>query len=322
MLYRCLKIMARLALLIFCRKLVINKPSILRSKGPLLLACNHPNSFLDAVILDVLFEQPVWSLARGDAFKGKLISRVLAALKILPVYRTSEGVENLAENYKTFDACIQLFKQNGIILIFSEGKCINEWHLRPLKKGTARLSIKAWEENIPLRVLPVGINYSSFKRFGKNIFLNFGEIISKDDLNFKEADGIKNQAFNNLLQQQLEQLVLEIPKMDKEKQSALLEIKPSLLQKIVLAIPAAIGWLVHMPLFLPVKKIIWEKTLDNDHYDSIMTGILLLAYPIYLLLIISLLWIFTGNAWALSLLFLLPFTAWSFAQLKPQLDNY
>jgi 1-acyl-sn-glycerol-3-phosphate acyltransferase len=322
LLYRCLKIMARLALLIFCRKLVINKPSILRSKGPLLLACNHPNSFLDAVILDVLFEQPVWSLARGDAFKGKLISRVLAALKILPVYRTSEGVENLAENYKTFDACIQLFKQNGIILIFSEGKCINEWHLRQLKKGTARLSIKAWEENIPLRVLPVGINYSSFKRFGKNIFLNFGEIISKDDLNFKEADGIKNQAFNNLLQQQLEQLVLEIPKMDKEKQSALLEIKPSLLQKIVLAIPAAIGWLVHMPLFLPVKKIIWEKTLDNDHYDSIMTGILLLAYPIYLLLIISLLWIFTGNAWALSLLFLLPFTAWSFAQLKPQLDNY
>lgn len=314
--------MARLALLIFCRKLVINKPSILRSKGPLLLACNHPNSFLDAVILDVLFEQPVWSLARGDAFKGKLISRVLAALKILPVYRTSEGVENLAENYKTFDACIQLFKQNGIILIFSEGKCINEWHLRPLKKGTARLSIKAWEENIPLRVLPVGINYSSFKRFGKNIFLNFGEIISKDDLNFKEADGIKNQAFNNLLQQQLEQLVLEIPKKDKEKQSVLLEIKPSLLQKIVLAIPAAIGWLVHMPLFLPVKKIIWEKTLDNDHYDSIMTGILLLAYPIYLLLIISLLWIFTGNAWALSLLFLLPFTAWSFAQLKPQLDNH
>lgn len=322
MLYRCLKIMARLALLIFCRKLVINKPSILRSKGPLLLACNHPNSFLDAVILDVLFEQPVWSLARGDVFKGKLISRVLAALKILPVYRTSEGVENLAENYKTFDACIQLFKQNGIILIFSEGKCINEWHLRPLKKGTARLAIKAWEENIPLRVLPVGINYSSFKRFGKNIMLNFGEIISKDDLNFKEADGIKNQAFNNLLQQQLEQLVLEIPKMDKEKQSALLEIKPSLLQKIVLAIPAVIGWLVHMPLFLPVKKIIWEKTLDNDHYDSIMTGILLLAYPIYLLLIISLLWIFTGNAWTLSLLFFLPFSAWSYAQLKPQLDNH
>lgn len=322
MLYRCLKIMARLALPVFCRKLVINKPPILKSKGPLLLASNHPNSFLDAVILDLLFEQPVWSLARGDAFKGKLISRILASLNILPVYRTSEGVENLSENYKTFDACIRIFKQNGVILIFSEGKCINEWHLRPLKKGTARLAIKAWEDNIPLRVLPVGINYSSFKRFGKNIILNFGEIISKDDFNFKESDGAKNQAFNNLLQQQLEQLVLEIPKNDKEKQSALLEIKPSLLQKLLLAVPAFIGWVTHVPLFLPIKKLIWGKTLDNDHYDSIMTGILLFVYPVYIILIIALLWIFTGSPWTLSLLLLLPFTAWSYVQLKPQLDNH
>ena len=67
---------------------------MLKEKGPLLLACNHPNSFLDAVILDILFEQPVWSLARGDAFSGKTINKILTAVKILPVYRTSEGVEN------------------------------------------------------------------------------------------------------------------------------------------------------------------------------------------------------------------------------------
>ena len=145
-----------------------------------MLAANHPNSFLDSVILDTLFEQPVWSLARGDVFKKPFIIRVLTALKILPVYRTSEGVENLSENYKTFEACIDIFRSNGIITIFSEGKCINEWHLRPLKKGTARLAIKAWEENIPLQVIPVVINYSSFRRFGKNIFLNFGSPIIKE----------------------------------------------------------------------------------------------------------------------------------------------
>ena len=144
-----------------------------------MLACNHPNSFLDSVILDTLFQQPIWSLARGDVFKKAFYIRLLTALKILPVYRTSEGVENLAENYKTFDACITILKGNGVITIFSEGKCINEWHLRPLKKGTARLSIKAWEENIPLQILPVGINYSSFNRFGKNVFLNFGTPINK-----------------------------------------------------------------------------------------------------------------------------------------------
>lgn len=286
-----------------------------------MLACNHPNSFLDSVILDTLFQQPIWSLARGDVFKKPLYIHLLTALKILPVYRTSEGVENLAENYKTFDACISIFKTNGVITIFSEGKCINEWHLRTLKKGTARLSLKAWDENIPLQVLPVGINYSSFNRFGKNVFLNFGTPINKDDINFVKADGIRHQSFNNQLQQQLEQLVFEIPKADKQLQKELLEIKPSQLKRVLLAFPAFIGYLIHLPLYLPVKKIIWKRTHDNDHYDSVMIGILLFAYPIYILIVISVLWAIINCWWSVSLLIIFPFTAWAYVQLKSQLDK-
>ena len=101
---------------------------------------------------------------------------------MFPVYRVSEGVENLNSNYETFENCKKIFREKGIVLIFSEGKCINEWHLRPLKKGTARLAINSWEENIPLEVLPVGINYSSFRRFGKNVIINFGNIITQEDI--------------------------------------------------------------------------------------------------------------------------------------------
>src|SRR5690606_20270990 len=125
---------------------------------------------------------PIWSLARGDVFKKKWAQKILHALKILPVYRVSEGVENLSSNYDTFNACIELFKQNGLVLIFSEGKCINEWHLRPLKKGTARLAMSCWKQQIPLRVLPVGINYSSFREYGKNISLYFRTPIKSDML--------------------------------------------------------------------------------------------------------------------------------------------
>jgi len=294
---------------------------LLKIKGPVLLACNHPNSFLDSVILDTLFQQPIWSLARGDVFKKPFYIRLLTALKILPVYRTSEGVENLSNNYKTFDACINIFRKNGVITIFSEGKCINEWHLRPLKKGTARLSIKAWEENIPLQVLPVGINYSSFSRFGKNIFLNFGTPIKKEDINFDEADGLRHQSFNTKLQQQLETLVFEIPKQEKLEQEKLLELKPSLLKKLLLVIPAAFGYLIHLPLYIPVKQFTWKRTHSNDHYDSVMTGILLFAYPLYILFLISVLWIVSNYWWSISFLLILPFTAWSYVQLKPQLDK-
>jgi 1-acyl-sn-glycerol-3-phosphate acyltransferase len=321
LLYQFLKILSRFAMLIWCRRIMINKPQLLKEKGPLLIACNHPNSFLDSVILDTIFQQDVWNLARGDAFKNKRISKILTALNILPVYRTSEGMENIAENYKTFDACISLFRQNAVVVIFSEGKCINEWHLRPLKKGTARLAIKAWEENIPLKVLPVGINYSSFSRFGKNLFLNFGDIITVNNVDLNLPEGLRHQSFNEKLRTQLEKIVFEIPKTDRPLQAAKLGIKILLVKKILLAIPAATGWLIHLPLYLPLKVYVWKRTYKNDHYDSVMTGILLFLYPVYIFIILSILWFLLKSWWIVFLFPIFPFTAWSCTQLKSQLDN-
>jgi 1-acyl-sn-glycerol-3-phosphate acyltransferase len=318
LLYSILKIWVRLAAFIFCRKIIINNRALLKEKGPLLLACNHPNSFLDAVILDILFEQPVWSLARGDAFAGKTISKILTAVKILPVYRTSEGVENLSENYKTFDACLDIFRNNGVVQIFSEGKCINEWHLRPLKKGTARLAFSCYENNIPLKVLPVAINYNSFKKFGKNIFISFGKIITKDDLDMNNGDGLRNQQFNNLLKADLEKTVFEIDKNDLAKKKELLEIKIPVWQKIILSPFALAGFLVHTPLYAPVKAFVYKKTYLTDHYDSVLVTILLITYPLYLLLITILIFVFIKSWWAFLFLLILPFMAWSFVRVRNQ----
>lgn len=320
MLYSLLKILSRLALPIWCRRLTINKPELLKEKGPLLIASNHPDSFLDSVLLDTIFKQPVWSLARGDVFKKPFYIKLLTALKILPVYRTSEGVENLSENYKTFEECIAIFKKKGIITIYSEGKCINEWHLRPLKKGTARLAVKAWDENIPLKILPVGINYSSFSRFGKNIFLNFGEIITATDIINGGADGQRHLAFNSKLKSELEKLVFEIPAGNKELRREKLGVKISLAKRILLSLPALLGWLLHLPLFLPVKQFSRQKTKGTDHYDSVITGILLITYPLYLVFITVFLLLITCSWWFLLVLPVFPFTAWAFVQLKPQLD--
>ncbi len=290
-------------------------------KGPLLLACNHPNSFLDGIILDILFDEPAWALARGDVFKKPLYIKFLKAVKLMPVYRTSEGSENLHTNYKTFDACKEIFQKNGIVQIFSEGKCINEWHLRTLKKGTARLAISSWENNIPLLVLPVGINYSSFRRFGKNIYINFGDIIRKEDILINNTDGKRYQEFNDRLNAQLQNLVFEIDKKDIVKQKEVLERKPAALQKIIFAIPAALGFLFHAPLYLPAKSFVWKRCNHNDHFDSVIAVILLFSYPLYLLLIATVLFLIFKSAWVLFILLALPFTAWSYALLKEQLDK-
>ena len=278
---------------------------MVRVKGPLLIASNHPNSFLDAIILATLFKNPVYSLARGDAFNGKLITKILTSLNMLPVYRVSEGVENLEHNYYTFNACQDIFKKSGIVLIFSEGRCINEWHLRPLKKGTARLAFTAWQQNIPLKVLPIGINYDSFRKFGKTIHLNFGNFITSEQMNsnFQSAKAIND--FNNKLQQQLKELVYEIAEDDK-KLNDYFFTQQSLLKKILLFLPAILGCIIHFPLYYSIHHFI--KVKAKDHYDSIVVGLLFFIYPIYVLMLALAAFFITKSLVSFLLLLLIPAT--------------
>lgn len=283
-----------------------------------MIAANHPNSFLDAVILATLFKNPVYSLARGDAFVNSFYKKLLYSLNMLPVYRISEGAENLEHNYTTFSACLDIFKKNGIVLIFSEGGCTNEWHLRPLKKGTARLAISAWQQGIPLKIIPLGINYSSFRLFGKNMILNFGEIIEKESFNEAMQPGEAITTFNSKLQQQLQKLVIEADPADKEKLKKVFFVPQPLIKKILLFIPAIMGWLLHAPLYYPVILLI--RSQADDHYDSVVVGLLFILYPIYLLAITIAVYLFTANILSFLLLLIIPFTAWSLLQLKKQIS--
>lgn len=311
MLYSLLYFPARIALHFWCRSLRINNKAILKYNGPLLIAANHPNSFLDAILLCSIFKKPIYSLARGDAFKNKTVHKILLSLNMFPVYRVSEGVENLEENYKTFAECINVFKQNGIVLIFSEGKCINEWNLRPLKKGTARLAMTAWEQGIPLQVIPLGINYNSFTQFGKKIILNFGEIITQQNIAFKQIDsyGTKTQTFNATLKTALEKLVIQSKPIDKKFIATTFDSPISTLKKLLLFIPAVVGYLFHAPLYIPIQRFTYKKFSTIDHYDSVMVSLLLLLYPIYLVVIALLILWATSLWWFLGIIILSPFTA-------------
>jgi hypothetical protein len=63
-----------------------------------------------------------------------------------------------------------------------------------------------------------------------------------------------------------------------------------------------------------------KKYRKTVHVDSMLIAIPVFIYPFYLLLIFILLFIITGSWWAILTIPVLPFTAWSYVQLKPQLD--
>ena len=314
----------------------------------MLLACNHPNSFLDAIIIGSQFNQPVHYLARGDAFKNPLVKKILTAIKLMPIYRLSEGREYLALNDATFDSCKNVLLQSGIVLIFSEGLCEHKWQLQPLKKGTARIAFSAWNEPAitkDFKVQPVSINYNSFTKFGKHVFIHFGEVITKDEVLLQANEGEKMQQFNVMLTERLTdgmllsnnndaivqilitnhkslvssgETTIKVLKALQIKLQYSASIPLSILSTnfidisliILLLVPATIGFAVNAPFYFLVKKIAQQQTKNTVFYDSVLFGLLLITYPIYWLTINCFSLIYATNYYLQIGLLVMPLFAW------------
>jgi 1-acyl-sn-glycerol-3-phosphate acyltransferase len=310
-LYSFFKIAAQLAMQIYCSKTVVHFDANTNFNNPKIIGANHPNSFFDAIVIAVSYPKPIYFLARGDAFNKPLIANFLNALQLIPIYRLSEGKSNLGKNEDTFKRCVALLKQNQTILIFSEGLCINEWKLRPLKKGTARLALMAIQDAIPnLKIQPTNLNYSSFDENPKQVLVNFNSEFEVT-ANEKKTEFYSN--FNLLLKKGLlDKLVIQSEK----KEIQLFVEYSSTIYKVLLAIPAFIGYLLNRGIYFLFKNIAHKKTKNTVFYDSVLFGLLLIFYPIIVTIIAVVTGLLFNFITALLLLISFPLSAWCYSQYK------
>lgn len=278
MLYFLIKKWVKATSWLFCKQIRVINQQVLIKKGPILVVANHPNSFLDAILIGLFFTENVHFLARGDAFRQKKHRFLLKLLKMIPIYRLSEGKENLHLNEYAFTESCRILENGGIVLIFIEGICINSHTLQPFKKGAARIALRAKTQE-PLQIIPISITYNSFSTYGKNILISAGKAIKVSNL-FPFNDEAKNFLhFNNELKMQLNNLI----QYSSEKTN-----HPNIPQKAL----AIIGHLLHKPLYDLISNTIRIKTRGTVFYDSVLFGVLMLVYPIYLLLLAGLIfWI-------------------------------
>ncbi|RDI58298.1 1-acyl-sn-glycerol-3-phosphate acyltransferase [Flavobacterium glaciei] len=314
--YYFFKLAASVALPLYTKKTIARFHEPFVANQPTILASNHPNSFFDAVLIAIHYPQPIYFLARGDVFKKPLVAKFLKALHLIPIYRLSEGKENLSKNDDTFQTCIDLLQQNQTILIFSEGICKNEWQLRPLKKGTARLALMAAEAGLTnVRIQPTAINYSSFRKNPKEIEIHFNQSFSIDKKK-PENEAVYFNDFNQKLKISMTTNLL----VKSDTKDIALFPKQVILQakliKYMVAIPAFVGFLANYGIYFTVKKIALRKTKNTVFYDSVLFGILLLFYPI----LVAFLAIITGvlfNWSAALILFIgMPLSAWFYKTYK------
>lgn len=170
----------KLAIKLFYRRIELNGTENYPQSGPVFLAPNHQNAFMDALIPAVFVREPIHFLARSDVFRNKWMAAFLGSINMMPVYRQRDGLSNLAKNEAIFKKCREILKAGGTLLIFPEATHLGERRVRPLSKGFTRVLFGTLEEtpDTDIKIVPLGINYSHYHKTGARLIVNFGKPIS------------------------------------------------------------------------------------------------------------------------------------------------
>lgn len=284
MIYQLLWYWVNLTNLFFYKKVYWSTETDIRANGkPKMFAANHPNSFLDALMVACHLPYPVHYLSRGDALQGKLGRWMTRNFHMHPIWREREGRGNLNQNYVTFDTCLEIWKQGGALIIFSEGLCKNEWHLRPLPKGTARLAQQAHAAGIDLEIIPTGINYGHFHGSGKSLLIQLGPKMNyKPIFEQNENPAVGQRLFNEALTQNLQPLVWEA---NTEAEVDKLFPVPQK-NKAVAQIFRFFARVLHAPYYFPLRAFSIKLTRDTVHFDAVFYALLMFSYPLFVVLLV------------------------------------
>ena len=264
-----LKLFIQAGLWLFCQEIHLKNKQLFKTKGPLLIIANHPNSFLDALIIGSYYKRRVYFLARGDAFKKPIHRFILESLNMIPVYRLREGKEFLHLNDYAFNKSIDLLSKGFAVLVFIEGVCINSHELQPFKKGTARILEGVQKLNVDLKIHIAGIAFNQLRGIGKKVNLIISEM--------RDIPIILNNRdrvlFNQIVFEQL-------------KQNIIVPSTPTRFNN------KNLFYQLHFYYYNSIQQWVDRKTKYTVFYDSVLFSVLLFTYPIILFFVYLILKLF------------------------------
>ena len=168
--------------LVFFKRLKVKNPERIRVSDPMLVTMNHPNSFMDTIALSAaLFRPRTYYMARGDAFKKGITTFLLKAIGILPIYRLRDGGghASIKKNLDSFKVVYRLLDKRQKIIVLAEGISMQERRLQSIQKGTAKMAFSYIEQGGlgDLKILPIGVNYTTPSKFRGDVYYQIGEAI-------------------------------------------------------------------------------------------------------------------------------------------------
>jgi len=172
------------ALRLFFRRIETAGAGLVPRTGPLIFVLNHPNGLIDPALVFCSLPRRVSFLAKSTLFRLPVISFILREAEALPLYRRVDQGEDSSLNRRTFTACHELLQRGGCIALFPEGVSHSATQLLPLKTGAARIALgtlaAANSESTDaqlasLKIVPVGLYYTTKTSFRSEALIRFGE---------------------------------------------------------------------------------------------------------------------------------------------------
>ena len=189
---------------LFCYNFAFSKISIrgtenIPTDGAVIFAPNHTNAFMDAFTVLKVAKSPVVFVARADVFRNPIAAKIFNFFKIMPIMRMRDGRENLKKNDQIMQAAVEVLRHKVPFGIFCEGTHRMKHSILPLVKGVFRIALQADEAlngEMPVYIVPMGIEYGSYTRYRSTISVQVGEAFNVSEFNIQHKDKTQPELMN------------------------------------------------------------------------------------------------------------------------------
>ncbi|MBN4072934.1 1-acyl-sn-glycerol-3-phosphate acyltransferase [Crocinitomix catalasitica] len=222
MIYTILKILCRITIRSYFRRVKIDGKHHIPTEGPYIFVANHPSAFMDPIVIASYVRPKIYFIAAGEYIgKGVKAWFMQSALHMIPVYRPSSRPEDTHKNVDMFKSCFTHLAKGRSLLIFPEGVSKTELKLKPVKTGVSRIARGAELNNdmsLDLHIVPIGLNYSDPHRFRSDLYVKIGEAIKVTDFISKDAEseGDEIRSLTAAIENQLKKSVLHLESAQEE----------------------------------------------------------------------------------------------------------
>ncbi len=190
--------------------------------GSVLFTSNHPNSLTDAFVIGTSVPRKVNFVATVRLFHVPLARWLLTRCGVIPINRVKDDPRAMRSVKDSFEACFSVLERREAVGIFPEGITHDDPQLKTVKTGAARMALELEHRHggaLGLRIVPVGLTFSSKETYRSEALVNFGEPIRVADFlaGYAENRHDRIRALNEEIERRIQSLMLHLPHLERAR---------------------------------------------------------------------------------------------------------